>query len=69
MTSDLPVPSDPCRLTEVLKMAARSAQKDAALPAVALDLLKLAVKEQSFQMFWGGAVEGGLLKEPPGPAQ
>lgn len=57
------------RLTEVLKMAARSVKKECVLPAVVLDLLKLSLKEDSFQLFWNNAIINGMLKEQPGPAQ
>ncbi|KAK2879674.1 myb-binding protein 1A-like protein [Channa argus] len=55
------------KLTEVLKMAARSVKKECVLPAVVLDLLKLSLKEDSFQLFWNKAIINGLLKEQPGP--
>uniref|UniRef100_A0A3Q3X2S3 MYB binding protein 1a n=1 Tax=Mola mola TaxID=94237 RepID=A0A3Q3X2S3_MOLML len=55
------------KLTEVLKMAAHSLKKEHVLPAVALDLLKLSLKEDSFQLFWKNAIINGLLKEQPGP--
>lgn len=57
------------RLTEVLKMAARSSKKERVLPAVALDLLKLSLKEDSFQLFWNNGIVNGMLKEQPGPTQ
>lgn len=57
------------RLTEVMKMAARSVKKDLTLPAVALDLLKLSLKEDSFQLFWKKAVTEGMFQEPSGPTQ
>ncbi|XP_042354943.1 myb-binding protein 1A-like protein [Plectropomus leopardus] len=56
------------KLTEVLKMAARSVKKECVLPAVTLDLLKLSLKEDSFQLFWNNAIIDGMFKEPPGPA-
>ncbi|KAI3373279.1 hypothetical protein L3Q82_006578 [Scortum barcoo] len=56
------------KLTEVLKMAARSVKKECVLPAVVLDLLKLSLKEDSFQLFWNNAIINGMLKEQPGPA-
>ncbi|XP_070699639.1 myb-binding protein 1A-like protein [Pempheris klunzingeri] len=56
------------KLTEVLKMAARSVKKECVLPPVALDLLKLSLKEDSFQLFWNNAIANGMLKEQPGPA-
>lgn len=57
------------RLIEVLKMAARSVKKEQVLPAVALDLLKLSLKEDSFQLFWNNAIINGMLKEQQGPTQ
>lgn len=57
------------RLTEVLKMAARSVKKECVLPAVALDLLKLSLKEGSFQLFWNDAIVKGMFKEQAGPTQ
>lgn len=57
------------RLTEVLKMAARSVKKECVLPAVALDLLKLSLKEDSFQLFWNKAIINSMFKEQPGPTQ
>ncbi|XP_034406123.1 myb-binding protein 1A-like protein [Cyclopterus lumpus] len=56
------------KLTEVLKMAAGSVKKECVLPAVVLDLLKLSLKEDSFQLFWNNAIINGMLKEQPGPA-
>uniref|UniRef100_A0A665XDE0 MYB binding protein (P160) 1a n=1 Tax=Echeneis naucrates TaxID=173247 RepID=A0A665XDE0_ECHNA len=55
------------KLIDVLKTAARSVKKERILPAVALDLLKLSLKEDSFQLFWKKAIVEGMLKEPPGP--
>uniref|UniRef100_A0AAQ5XXL7 Myb-binding protein 1A n=1 Tax=Amphiprion ocellaris TaxID=80972 RepID=A0AAQ5XXL7_AMPOC len=55
------------RLTEVLKMAAQSVKKERVLPAVVLDLLKLSLKEDSFQLFWNKAIVDGMLKEQQGP--
>ncbi|XP_033502826.2 myb-binding protein 1A-like protein isoform X2 [Epinephelus lanceolatus] len=57
------------KLTEVIKMAAQSVKKECVLPAVVLDLLKLSLKEDSFQLFWNNAIINGMLKEPPGPAR
>lgn len=57
------------RLTELLKKAAQSSKKDHVLPAVALDLLKLSLKEDSFQLFWNDTIIRGMLREHPGPAQ
>ncbi|KAL0597071.1 Myb-binding protein 1A [Plecturocebus cupreus] len=50
------------RLVNVLKMAASSVKKERKLPAVALELLRLALKEDKFLRFWKGVVEQGLLK-------
>ncbi|KAM4726439.1 myb-binding protein 1A-like protein [Anableps anableps] len=55
------------KLVEVLKMAARSVKKELVLPSVALDLLKLSLKEDSFQLFWSKAITEGMFKEPSGP--
>ncbi|KAE8287710.1 Myb-binding protein 1A-like protein [Larimichthys crocea] len=55
------------KLTEVMKMAARSVKKECVLPAVVLDLLKLSLKEDSFQLFWNNAIINGMFKEPSGP--
>ncbi|XP_056253770.1 myb-binding protein 1A-like protein [Seriola aureovittata] len=55
------------KLTEVLKTAARSVKKECVLPPVVLDLLKLSLKEDSFQLFWNKAIIHGMLKEQPGP--
>lgn len=50
-------------------MAAQSVKKERVLPTVVLDLLKLSLKEDSFQLFWNNAIINGMLKEQPGPAQ
>ncbi|KAJ8402245.1 hypothetical protein AAFF_G00371100 [Aldrovandia affinis] len=55
------------KLIEVLKMAARSVKKDRLLPTVALDLLQVALKEDSFEMFWRDVMVNGLLSEQSGP--
>ncbi|KAM4620699.1 myb-binding protein 1A-like protein [Polymixia lowei] len=54
------------KLMEVLRMAANSVKKECVLPAVALDLLKLSLREGSFQLFWTKAITV-MLKDPPGP--
>ncbi|XP_058902828.2 myb-binding protein 1A [Kogia breviceps] len=56
------------RLVTVLKMAATSVKKERKLPAVALDLLRLALQEDSFPRFWKEVVEQGLLKKQFWPA-
>lgn len=50
-------------------MAARSVKKECVLPAVVMDLLRLSLKEDSFQLFWKNAIVDGMLKEQPGPTQ
>ncbi|XP_032127593.1 myb-binding protein 1A isoform X7 [Sapajus apella] len=50
------------RLVNVLKMAASSVKKERKLPTVALELLRLALKEDKFLQFWKGVVEQRLLK-------
>uniref|UniRef100_A0A8C6VPE2 MYB binding protein 1a n=1 Tax=Naja naja TaxID=35670 RepID=A0A8C6VPE2_NAJNA len=55
------------RIVEVLKMAAKSERKDKVLPAVGLDLMKVALREGTFELFWKEVVENGLLKENVGP--
>ncbi|XP_033834100.2 myb-binding protein 1A-like protein [Periophthalmus magnuspinnatus] len=56
------------RLTELLKTVANSVKKEHVLPPVMLDLLKLSLREDSFQLFWTKVISEGLLKEPPGPS-
>ncbi|KAF3840667.1 hypothetical protein F7725_006529 [Dissostichus mawsoni] len=48
------------KLLDVLKMAARSVKKECVLPSVVLDLLKLSLKEDSFQLFWDNAIINGI---------
>ncbi|KAM8975163.1 LOW QUALITY PROTEIN: myb-binding protein 1A [Pelodytes ibericus] len=55
------------KLVELLKTAAKSVKKDRCLPGVALDLMRVAVKEQAFELFWKEAVEQGLLQDQSGP--
>lgn len=57
------------RLVAVLKMAAASVKKESKLPAVALDLLRLALQENKFPRFWKEVVEQGLLKKQFWPAR
>lgn len=57
------------RLVEVLKMAARSVKKENVLPAVALDLLQVSLREDNFEMFWTDAIITGMMSEMPGPTQ
>ncbi|XP_023040391.1 myb-binding protein 1A [Piliocolobus tephrosceles] len=56
------------RLVNMLKMAASSVKKDRKLPTIALDLLRLALKEDKFPRFWKEVVEQGLLKMQFWPA-
>ncbi|XP_059127112.1 myb-binding protein 1A isoform X1 [Peromyscus eremicus] len=51
-------------LVNVLRMAANSVRKEHKLPDVALDLLRLALKENKFTLFWKEILEQGLLKKP-----
>ncbi|CAH6785978.1 myb-binding protein 1A [Phodopus roborovskii] len=51
-------------LVTVLKMAANSVRKEHKLPEVALDLLRLALKENKFTLFWKKVLEQGLLNKP-----
>ncbi|CAH2222870.1 myb-binding 1A [Pelobates cultripes] len=55
------------KLVEMLKMAARSVKKERSLPDVALDLMRMSVKEQAFELFWKEVVENSLLKDQSGP--
>ncbi|NP_001002042.2 myb-binding protein 1A-like protein [Danio rerio] len=55
------------RLVEVLKTAARSVKKENILPAVALDLLQVSLREDNFEMFWTDAIITGMMSEMPGP--
>ncbi|XP_037543758.1 myb-binding protein 1A-like protein [Nematolebias whitei] len=55
------------KLIDVLKMAAVSVKKEPTLPGVALDLLKLSLKEDSFQLFWDRAITEGMFQEASGP--
>lgn len=57
------------RLVELLKMAVKSEKKDRTLPSVGLDLMKVALAEGTFELFWKEAVENGLLKEKDGPSR
>lgn len=50
-------------------MAATSVKKERRLPAVALDLLRLALQENKFPRFWKDVVEQGLLKKQFWPAR
>lgn len=55
------------RLLDLLKMAAKSVKKERCLPAVALDLVKISLKEEAFELFWKEVVENGLMQEQFGP--
>ncbi|XP_006863342.1 PREDICTED: myb-binding protein 1A [Chrysochloris asiatica] len=56
------------RLVDVLKIVAASVKKERKLPAVALDLLRLALQENKFPRFWNEVLEQGLLKKQFLPA-
>lgn len=59
--------ASPCLLSSlvnILKAAANSVKKEHKLPDVALELLRLALKENKFELFWKEVLEGGLLKNP-----
>uniref|UniRef100_A0A4X2MEM5 MYB binding protein 1a n=1 Tax=Vombatus ursinus TaxID=29139 RepID=A0A4X2MEM5_VOMUR len=55
------------RLVEVLNVAAKSVKKQKVLPPVGLDLIRVALQEGAFELFWKGVVEDGLLEEHSGP--
>ncbi|OCT95119.1 myb-binding protein 1A-like protein [Xenopus laevis] len=55
------------KLVELLKTAAKSVKKDRCLPGVALDVLRISLQEETFDLFWREAVENGLLKDQSGP--
>ncbi|XP_044141145.1 myb-binding protein 1A [Bufo gargarizans] len=55
------------KLVELIKMAAKSVKKERCLPGVALDVLKIALKEDAFELFWKEVVEKGLMEEEYGP--
>ncbi|XP_051847497.1 myb-binding protein 1A [Antechinus flavipes] len=55
------------RLVEVLQAAAKSVKKEKVLPPVGLDLVRVALQEGAFELFWKGVVEKGLLEEHSGP--
>ncbi|XP_078003828.1 myb-binding protein 1A isoform X2 [Phascolarctos cinereus] len=55
------------RLVEVLNIAAKSVKKEKVLPPVGLDLIRIALQEGAFELFWKGVVEEGLLEEHSGP--
>lgn len=57
------------RLVTVLKTAAIAVKKERRLPTVALDLLRLAQKEDKFLQFWKEVVEQGLLQKHSWPAR
>lgn len=44
-------------------------KKECVLPTLAVDLLKLSLRENSFQLFWNKAIVEGMLKEQWGPTQ
>ncbi|XP_056412387.1 myb-binding protein 1A [Hyla sarda] len=66
-TSTIITPENIPKLVELLKIAARSVKKEKCLPGVALDVLKIALKEEVFELFWKEVVELGLMAEQSGP--
>ncbi|XP_058139727.1 LOW QUALITY PROTEIN: myb-binding protein 1A [Dasypus novemcinctus] len=56
------------RLVDVLKVASIAVKKERRLPAVALNLLRLALQEEQFPRFWEDVVEQGLLKKEYWPS-
>ncbi|XP_038615517.1 myb-binding protein 1A [Tachyglossus aculeatus] len=56
------------RLLELLKMAAKSVRKEKTIPAMGLDLLRVSLQEQAFELFWREVVENGLLQDETGPS-
>ncbi|XP_062309890.1 myb-binding protein 1A-like protein isoform X2 [Osmerus eperlanus] len=66
-TSTIVTPDNIPKLTEVMRIAARSVKKDKQLPGVALDLLQVSLKEKNFELFWNETIINGMLKDPPGP--
>ncbi|XP_062887564.1 myb-binding protein 1A-like protein [Mobula hypostoma] len=55
------------KLIELLKLAAKSVRKDQTLPPLAMDLVRVALREGTFERFWKELVENGLLKDHSGP--
>ncbi|XP_077448599.1 myb-binding protein 1A-like protein [Stigmatopora argus] len=55
------------KLTHLCRLAAQAVKKECVLPPVALGLLKLSLREDSFQLFWTKGVIGGMLRESWGP--
>ncbi|KAL1779119.1 myb-binding protein 1A [Sigmodon hispidus] len=51
-------------LVDLLRVAGSSVRKEHTLPDVALNLLRLALKENKFTLFWKEILEEGLLKKP-----
>ncbi|XP_069827252.1 myb-binding protein 1A [Dendropsophus ebraccatus] len=66
-TSSIVTQENVPKLVELLKMAAKSVKKEKCLPGVALDVLKIALKEDAFELFWKEVVELGLMEEQSGP--
>uniref|UniRef100_A0A4W3KE69 MYB binding protein (P160) 1a n=1 Tax=Callorhinchus milii TaxID=7868 RepID=A0A4W3KE69_CALMI len=54
------------KLTEMLKIAAKSMKKANALPELGADLLRVALKEDAFELFWKDVVETRLLQDHSG---
>ncbi|KAG8451815.1 hypothetical protein GDO86_003858 [Hymenochirus boettgeri] len=66
-SSVITTPQNIPRLVELLKTAARSVKKECSLPEVALDVMRISLKEDNFELFWREVVENGLLKDQSGP--
>ncbi|XP_063051734.1 myb-binding protein 1A-like protein [Engraulis encrasicolus] len=56
------------QLVDVLRTAARSVKKESFLPPVAMDLLELSLREDTFDLFWNDVIVGGLMNDQPGPS-
>ncbi|KAL2091721.1 hypothetical protein ACEWY4_011519 [Coilia grayii] len=56
------------KLVDVLKTAARSVKKERLLPPVAVDLLEVSLREDSFDLFWNDIIVNGLMRDQPGPS-
>nr|XP_023675248.1 myb-binding protein 1A [Paramormyrops kingsleyae] len=54
------------KLVEVLKVAGRSMKKEKQLPPVALDVLQVSLRENTFDLFWKDVVVNGLLTDQSG---
>ncbi|XP_048468354.1 myb-binding protein 1A-like protein [Rhincodon typus] len=55
------------KLIQVLKIAAKTVKKAQSLPPLAMSLVHVTLKEDTFETFWKELVENGLLKSQTGP--